>query len=184
MQFNDKKNGRPRRYDFKPPADFANERIAFAAAVMEELSARVYDQISDLPTEALNFVPKNNYLSIAKLILHLAWGEAGWVARITGSSIPGRLADQLRPGNLNNIDESYSTELTASELFALCTQVRTQITLPAISVLDNPFQEIQAEKGPKCVIEVLMHLTWHWTFPSGHIGMLRLEWGSEYYWNF
>ena len=184
MQFTTIKSGRPRRYDLKPLPGFSNDQIAFSAAALEELSARVFDQISDLPAEALNFVQANNYLSIAKLMLHLAWGEAGWVARITGTSIPVPFADRLRPGDLNNIEESYITELSASELSALCTQVRRHITLPAISVIDDPFREIPAEKGPKRVIEVLMHLTWHWTFHSGHIGMLRLEWGSEYNWKF
>ena len=46
------KRGRPRRYDFVPPAGVPDRGAGAFLAALDELSERVYDQISDLPVEA------------------------------------------------------------------------------------------------------------------------------------
>ena len=93
------KDGRLRQYDLDPFAGAADEAMGHFIAVFDELSERVFDQISDLPTEALEFVPEGSYLSIGKLVIHLASGEARMVARISDREIPADLAEELSGGS-------------------------------------------------------------------------------------
>jgi len=90
--------GRPRRYAIRPAAGFANESAAYVAAMLDELSERLFDVISDLPQEALDYVPDGTTNSIAMLAVHMAWAEAGWIARVTQAEIPPELHENLRAG--------------------------------------------------------------------------------------
>jgi hypothetical protein len=66
------------------------------------------------------------------------------------------------------------------ELIAVCRRVRDDVTLPYLKGV----QDIdEARMGDGTTVRgVLMHLTWHWIYHSGHIGLVRLEWGSDYTW--
>lgn len=94
------KNGRPRRSDLTAFPGAENSDIGYFIAVLDELSERVFDQISDLSEDALNFVPEGSYLSIGKLVIHQALDEAHCVSRITGSSIPADLEGELAVGRI------------------------------------------------------------------------------------
>ncbi len=83
------KRGRPRRYAMQIPSGFADSGVAIAAAALDELRARVIDQISDLPPDALRFVPEGSTLSIAALVEHLVWAEEGWIRRISDVKVAG-----------------------------------------------------------------------------------------------
>ncbi|MCD6287299.1 MAG: DinB family protein, partial [Anaerolineae bacterium] len=85
------KQGRPREYGIRPVLGFADETVALAAAVLDELRARVVDQIEDLPRNALTFVPPGTTLAISALVAHLVWAEVGWIERIAGTRAPSDL---------------------------------------------------------------------------------------------
>ena len=178
------KTGRGRKYDFSPASRISNRDIAYAVAILDELSERVFDQISDLPEEALEYVPEGSYLPIGKLALHMAAGEAGWVSRISGKAIPSDLDNELKGFSRDGLVNPFKATKNASKLIELCKRVREEVTKPGLlefSDIDTPFEN---ERGPSTVRQGLMHLTWHWIYHSGHIGLTRLLWGSDYDWTF
>jgi uncharacterized damage-inducible protein DinB len=178
------KTGRGRMYDISPIPDVPNRDIGYAVAVLNELSERVFDQISDLPQKALVFVPEGSYLPIGKLVLHLAAGEAGWMKRISGKPLPSDLEKDLAGGSRQDLLKPLASSKSASELIALCRRVREGVTKPVLSEFTDIDTEIEHERGPATVREGLMHLVWHWIYHSGHIGLTRLLWGSDYDWTF
>ena len=178
------KAGRGRKYDFSPVSGIPNRDIAYAVAILDELSERVFDQISDLPEEALEFVPEGSYLPIGKLVLHMAAAEAGWVSRISGKAMPLDLDNELKGFGREGLVNPFTATKNASKLIELCKRVREEVTKPRLSGfsdIDAPFEN---ERGPSTVRQGLMHLTWHWIYHSGHIGLTRLLWGSDYDWTF
>ncbi|TFG73626.1 MAG: DUF664 domain-containing protein, partial [Anaerolineales bacterium] len=90
------KKGRPRLYTLNPVDTIPDPGIAMAAAMLQELRARVIDQVNDLPMDALAFQPQGTTLSIAVLVIHLVWAEAGWISAITGCHVPAALRDDLQ----------------------------------------------------------------------------------------
>ena len=114
------KVGRPRQYTLQPVEGFANQEIAFAVAALDELMARVIDQFEDLPQAALDFAPEGTPITIAALVIHLAWAEMGWIERITGCAVPDDLRARLDPGNLVPKGEPVVVTEAASDLVALC----------------------------------------------------------------
>jgi uncharacterized damage-inducible protein DinB len=178
------KQGRPRRYDLKPLSGFASDDIAYAVAALDELSARLCDMIGDLAQEALDFVPPGTTNSIAMLCVHMAWAEAGWIARITGASIDPDLEALLLPGKQGASGELPSSTCSAASLTTLCDRVRQEVTIPALAVLDDIDRVVPDARRPMTVRGVLMHLIWHWTYHSGQVGLLRRQWGARYQWTF
>jgi len=178
------KIGRPRRYDLRPVAGFANQDVALAVAALDELLERALDQFDDLPQEALNFAPEGTPITIGALVIHLAWAEKGWVRTLTGCAIPDELEAQLEPGNLIPKGAGVATTQTAAELAALCRRVRAEISYPALASVADADVVIETPQYPMTSRGVLMHLIWHWTYHSAHIGLLRELWGSEYTWTF
>ena len=181
----DSKTGRPRCYDLKAkvndPADFS----AWAAAALEELRARVYDQIDDLPPEALTFVPEGTTLSIAALVIHMAWGEAGWASGLADVEVPDDLHDQLQSiGQAVPREERPPLPEQVPDLIALCRRVAEEVTEPALLEIQNPDLLLPEGQHGATPRGVLMHLIWHWTYHSGQIGLLRELWGSGYTWTF
>ena len=179
------KNGRPRRVDIRSYPEATDERIGYAIAILDELSERVYDQISDLPVEALNFVPEGSYLSIGKVVLHQAMDEADCVSKITGRSVPEDLQDELSAGGKEDLDKPLAPPpKSAAELIALCKRIRQDFTKPSLSSVTDIDSSLDGQGVLDTARKQLMHLTWHWTFHSGHIGLTRLLWGSEYNWRY
>jgi uncharacterized damage-inducible protein DinB len=185
------KVGRPRRYDLRAEEDAADVTVGYALAALEEALARVEDQIADLPPEALTWTPAKSALSIGALVVHMAWAEAGWVARLTGVAVPAELDAQLQPaGRAVPAGEAPpSAAYTAEGLTALCRRVRAEVTRPALSALPDAGARVAPGEGsgaarPLTPQGVLMHLIWHWTYHSGQVGLLRELWGADYTWTF
>jgi uncharacterized damage-inducible protein DinB len=182
MQDKPTRTGRPRRYGLAPLAGFANPELAGMAAWLRELAERVYDQIADLPPEALNFCPEDTKLSIGRLTAHLAWAEATWVSRVTGEPIPGDLQGGLDIGALTAFDKPPVPAGTAAELIGFCRRVQEGFTGPALSRVTDIAAPMQAGGRTVNVRGVVTQLQWHWTYHSGQLGLLRLLWGSDYTW--
>jgi uncharacterized damage-inducible protein DinB len=178
------KIGRPRRYDLRPVTGFANADVALAVAALDELLERTLDQFDDLPQEALNFAPQATPLTIGALVIHLAWAEMGWVERIAPASVPDDLRARLDPGRKVPRGEAVTSAETASDLTTLCRRVRAEVTYPALALITDATVVIDDPQRPLTARGVLMHLIWHWTYHSAHIGLLRELWGSDYTWMF
>ena len=160
------KKGRGRVYSVSVPQGFASREVAFAAAYMDELRERVFDQIVDLPQDALDFVSGETRLSIGRLGLHLAWAEAGWVSRLSGGAPPEEIKNQVDPGALGLFGEAPPETGGASEIIAICRQVRDEVTLPYLRGVDD-FDQTRLDDG-STIRGVIMHLQWHWVFCMAH----------------
>ena len=179
------KRGRPREYGIRPVPGFADEGVALAAAALDELRARVIDQIADLPLDALTFVPQGTTLTIAALAAHLVWAEAHWIERISGARAPVELCAAVdAAGRAVPAGDLVIPDLDAEALVSLCVRVREEFTLPALARLTDIDVELSSEDRPMTPRAVLMHLIWHWTYHSAHIGLIREQWGSGYAWTF
>ena len=176
------KTGRPRRYGLPSLPGFANAELSARAAWLRELAERVYDQIEDLPPEALDFSPRETMLSIGRLTAHLAWAEATWVSRLTREPIPEDLQGNLDIGALTAFDRPPVPAGTASELIAFCRRVQESYTGLALSRVADSGVPLEAGGRTVNVRGVVTQLQWHWTYHSGQIGLLRLLWGSDYTW--
>ena len=177
--------GRPRRYDVQPLMGFANKGAAYAAAMLDELTERLYDLISDLPQGALDFVPPGTTNSIAMLVLHMAWAEASWIARVTETSVPPELEECLSLGRQDGSGDLPPSSNSAEHLMGYCQRVRQELTKPALAPIENIDLEVSDPHRPMTVRGVLMHLIWHWTYHSGQVGLLRRMWGEQHYrWTF
>ena len=177
--------GRPRRYDIQPVAGFENEGAAYAVAMLDELLERLCDLISDLPQEAIDYVPTGTTNSIAMLVIHMAWAEAGWIARVTGTPVPPALKESLLPGRQGALGDLPRSSTSVGQLVAACRRVRCEVTVPALAPVEHIDAEVSDEHRPMTVRGVLMHLVWHWTYHSGQVGLLRREWGEQrYQWTF
>lgn len=176
------KIGRPRRYTLKPPAGFANTELAHGVAQLQELAERVYDQIVDLPGEALDYTAQDATLTISMLVLHMAWAEALWVRRITGVKVPDPLLREIEKGSLSKLGEAPPPGYTASPLIEICRQVQKDYSQPALSDIEDIDTVLSKEGSTFSVRGIMGQLAWHWTYHSGQIGLLRLLWGSDYQW--
>jgi uncharacterized damage-inducible protein DinB len=182
MNTNPAKTGRPRRYDLNPPQGFTNREIGLGAALLQELAERVYDQMGDLPQEALDYAPGNSRLSIGWLVLHMAWAEARWVGLATGAKPDPALAARLEPGGLEHYGQTASPHGDATSLIAVCRKVQGEFTAPALAPVGGLDDEMERGGLTVTLRGVLQQLTWHWTYHSGQIGLIRLLWGSDYQW--
>jgi len=174
--------GRARRYDLAPVSGFVNRELALQAAWLQELAERVYDQIADLPREALDYVPGETRLSIARLVVHLAWAEAYWVSNLTGAPWPEDLKATLELGRLSEFQKPPVSAGSASELIGFCRRVQERYTAPALAPLTDIDRPFEAGGRMVNVRGVMAQLQWHWAYHSGQIGLLRLQWGSDYTW--
>ena len=176
------KTGRPRKYGLAPLPGFVSPELAAATAWMRELAERAYDQVEDLPPEALDFTPRDTTLSIGRLMAHLGWAEATWVSRITGRPIPEGLKRLVDIGALADFDKPPGHAGTAAELIGFCRQVQESFSGPALSRIGDPGAAMETGGRKVNARGVVAQLTWHWTYHSGQIGLLRLLWGSDYQW--
>jgi uncharacterized damage-inducible protein DinB len=174
--------GRPRRYSLQPPAGFANTELAHAVAQLQELAERVYDQIVDLPADALDYTAQDTPLSISMLVLHMAWAEAWWLRRITGLKIPDSLNEEIQKGSLGNIGGPPPSGYEASTLIEICRRVQRDCSQPRLGEVEDIDEVLEKEGVTFTVRGVMGQLAWHWTYHSGQIGLLRLLWGSDYQW--
>lgn len=174
------KRGRPRLYEFKAPAEYRDERIGRLAAAIREMRLRVYDQIEDLPRDALNFVSVNSTLSIGRLVLHMAYSELSQLRKFSRMEIPPDLQEALTDGALEAFERAPAPSPPAHTLHELCERVWSEVTVPYLADVED-INQARLEDG-STLEAMLMHLIWHWIYHSGHIGLIRLEWGSDYEW--
>ena len=174
------KTGRGRYYMINPIEGFSNRDAAISAAWMDEYRERVFDQIEDLPLEALNHEAAGTGLSIGRLVLHMAWAETLWIGRISGCEVPSDLAESLAPGSLEQFDKELESSPEAADLISLCRRVRDEMTIPGLKTVEDA-DAVCWEDG-STFRGVLGQLQWHWIYHSGQIGLLRYEWGSDYEW--
>ena len=175
---------RGRKYTFLPPPGFKNRDVAVAAAMLIEAAERVYDVLSNTDDAKLHFVPQGSYLSIAKLVKHMAWAERGWLSRLCAKKPPEDL-DALfgdpAPQKLAQLEEGSET---AEQLIAGIKKLRSEFSIPALMEIEDFDAPFAAEKGPNSVRQVLSHLLWHWTYHSGQVGITLLQAGYDYQWGF
>ena len=186
MRMQDERPSRPRRYDFLPPSvatSSATAAVQFLAA-LDELQERVLDQISDLPQEAVDFLPQGASNSIGMLVVHMAWAEASWISRVVRTPVPPALLERLSLGQQDASGALAFSSHTVAGLTELCRDVRIQMTGPALRVLHDVDTQVPAQQTLMTARGVLMHLVWHWTYHSGQIGLLRRQWGARYKWTF
>jgi len=177
--------GRARRYDIHPVLGFAYPHVALVVAVLDELSERLFDLISDLPQDALDHIPEGTTNSVAMLVVHIAWAEASWVSHTTGRPIPSDLAERLLPGRQGASGDLPISSASVEQLIGYCRTVRHNLTKPALASIDRIDQQPEAAGQPATVREVLMHVVWHWIYHSGQVGLLRRLWGgTRYKWTF
>jgi uncharacterized damage-inducible protein DinB len=185
MQSNEPRSGRARRYDLHPVLGFADPDIAYVVAMLDELSERLFDLISDLSQEVLGSIPDGTTNSIATLVLHIAWGEASWVSRATGYAIPSDLEESLLPGRQGASGDIPRSSAPAGELIGYCRAVRQEITKVALAPVSDIDRPLESTGELTTLRQVLMHLVWHWIYHSGQVGLLRRLWGANRYkWTF
>jgi len=174
------KKGRERRYDVAALEGFRNREVASLAATLDELRERVYDQVIDLPQEALDYVAGSTRLSVGRLLLHLGWAEINWVKRLSRAIGPEDLEQALSRGALGAFGGEPPRVGPAAALVSLCRRVRDEVTVPCLRTVAD-VDEKRLDDG-STVRGVLMHLVWHWIYHSGHIGLLSFEAGHDYEW--
>lgn len=176
------KQGRIRQYDLRSPEGFRSRELAALVATLQEMAERVYDQVEDLPREALDYAPGETRLSIGRLLVHLAWAEATWVPRLVGKSICAELEKEVKGGSLELFSAPPQPAGEAAALIGLCRRVQHEHTaalLRPVADLDAPIEW----NGRRISVRgIVGQLTWHWIYHSGQIGLLRFECGSDYQW--
>jgi uncharacterized damage-inducible protein DinB len=176
------KQGRLRLYDLPLPPGFRSRELAALVATMQEMAERVYDQVEDLPREALDYTSGETRLSIGRLLVHLAWAEATWVPRLVGRSIAPELEQQVRGGSLELFSQPPAAAGEAAALIALCRSVQHEHSEPVLRPLTDLDTPIEWSGRKISVRGIMGQLTWHWVYHSGQIGLLRFECGSDYQW--
>ena len=176
------RQGRPRRYTLHPPPGFANIELAHSVALLQELAERVYDQIEDLPADALDFTARDAPLSITMLVLHMAWAELWWVRRICGAEIADSLNREVQRGALDKIGQPPPSGYGASELIAICRRAQGEYSRPGLAGIEDIDEVLKKDGFTFSVRGAMGQLAWHWSYHSGQVGLLRLLWGSDYQW--
>ncbi len=181
----DKKQGRPRRYNFAPIPNYANADAAVYVGMLDELSERVFDLIADLSDDDLQAKPTGCVNSIQMLVSHMTWGETTWLGLATGEPLPPDLAD-IKPS-----DRFPVMQRSAAALIEEARNVREGYTKPLISRIEDIDAVLTAAEGqpfPRGVKSVsirglLLHYIWHWTHHGGQIGLMRRMLDHGYAWS-
>lgn len=174
------KTGRQRHYDISPFDGYADRDVAFMAAFLSELRARAIDQFEDLPTDALDFVHPKVGFTIGQLAIHVSWGEVRRLSTFLEAPIEPDVEATLSQGALSTLGTSLPPSRSADELADIVKKGAAIVDDLLRSAVVNP-DEARDSDG-STLRGVLMHLQWHWSFHSGHIGLIRLLWGSDYTW--
>ncbi|MFP4484759.1 MAG: hypothetical protein ACLFO1_07870 [Spirochaetaceae bacterium] len=151
------------------------------------------DQINDLPHNALAFTSPHVWFPLGWLPLHMAASEHRLMDKVAGGlragglrrealHVDGDLARALEDGYLESHGSIPSRLMNADTLIAIMRQVREEVTKPVCRDIDDADARLPEATSLSTPRTVLMHLLWHWTYHSGHIGLLRLELGSDYEW--
>ena len=167
---------------------FRNTDIGYAAAGIHEAMERLFDLLKDVPQQIMDFEPGGSNLTIGRLAKHMIWAQAGWVYRTTGVEAPGAIQEAVADGNLGGFTEAPREGTSAEELIRLGGELERVHSLPCLEKLEDPeaplAMPLKSGKGPATVKQALLHLAWHWTYHSAHVGLIRLLAGSDYNWSF
>lgn len=187
------KQGLVRVYPRTSGWDCPSREIDEQLALTGELVERVVDQIDDLPPEGLSFRPAGAYFSIAKLVLHLAESERRQLLRIaralsavtvieSNEALHTRVSEALTHSHMFS-DEAVPDEfLDGAFLGELMRSVFRTVTVPVCRAISEPDTSLGEQSSFATPREALTHMQWHWTYHSGQIGLLRLQWGDDYVW--
>jgi uncharacterized damage-inducible protein DinB len=179
----ERRTGRPRRYPRTPLEGFVSPRIAELATDLAELHERAYDQVVDLAPSELNAPAPGTSLTIGWLLMHMVAADAGWIARLTGEELPAWLHADANYAALTPYETSPATFTSAADIIELARRSFSDHTLPVLRRVSGPDAPAATGALPTAG-QVLRHLVWHWSFHSGHIGLIRLQLGGEYDWGF
>ncbi len=69
------KQGRERKLVFRQEDGFIDADAQWMFGMLLELGDRVYDQVEHLPKHIIDSIPKNSYLSAARIIYHLVGAD-------------------------------------------------------------------------------------------------------------
>lgn len=183
------KKGRPRLYGFTPArtaggGEFRNREAGIFMSALNELMERVIDQTAHLPREAVDYVPANTTLSVGRLLLHLSWADVRMFGPLTGNKADAETAGKLAPGALSDFTKSPGTFGSSADLIELMRKVRSDLIIPWCAEIAD-MDAAPSEKSPlPTVRDTFLHMCWHWTHHSGHIGLLTLQAGYDYTWTF
>lgn len=173
----EEKSSRPRRYAFGPAEGFANPVAANLVAALDEVSARHFDMIVDLPDDVLRWPPAPGWFSIVQITAHMMQAEAGWGGRVTEGAAPGDISEPL-----DSWRKGAGPAGGVDELEAMCRRIRDEITKHRIAPLADIDRDVRDGQRILSVRGVLMHEVWHWTYHSGQAGLIRGMCGHEYTW--
>jgi uncharacterized damage-inducible protein DinB len=165
---------------------------------MGELIERTADQVQDLSREALRFRPEGVHFSIARLVLHMTGSEYGQMRNllpVTGPPGEGahsieKTEPQLEPDILSRLDHGVidSTAAMPEKLFDAGLLVQTMrdvhqgFTIPVCRRVPDPEVRLAEACRFETPRDLIAHMNWHWTYHSGQVGLLRLQWGDDYVW--
>jgi hypothetical protein len=113
----------------------------------------------------------------------MALGEADWMSRIAEATVPASILSHPDALLFTPYGSAPATFGPADRLIELGRLVESKVTLPTLASLDDLDRQT-THNALTTVRKVLTHLLWHWSFHSGHAGLIRLQWGSEYDWTF
>ncbi len=185
--------GRARRYPWRVDGNFESPEIEQQVALMGELIERAVDQLHDLPPQGLLFRPEGVWFSIAWLALHMSKSEHEQIRHLLpvtdwnalGQQPPQlgqELGERLQCGGIESPQPPPDSLADAAALAETMRSVYQEFTVPVCRRVADP----DARLGESCLFatprDLIVHMNWHWTYHSGQIGLLRLQWGDEYVW--
>lgn len=174
------REGRPRAYDLPLPDGFASADIAAMYAMIEELSERAFDLAVDLTPDELAAKPGGSLNSIHMLISHMIWADVKRYAEATGEAIPDWAETALPAEPFGTIGQ------TAAQLVEFGRRARDEFVKPALAKVADADAPIDGFPGMQraTVRGLMVHLTWHWNYHGGQVGLLRRMVGRPYRWTF
>ena len=152
------------------------EQFGARLEFLDELRLRLRDLIDDIPPELGNRVPDWTANSIFYLSAHMVWAEQAWIERAVHDQYPIQAVFQSTP--------SHGEQFERESLLAVLDEVGVKITQVYLEKIESgtctfsqtgPFEELS---------ELLQHLTWHYGYHSGQVGLLRRYLDLAYKWNF
>lgn len=176
------KNGRKRNYTFARQNAAPDPEVAVQLDYIHELALRVADQVEHLPKEAFNYVAVNTQLSVGRLVLHLIGNDLKMMAMLSGSKLDTDFMTRISAGNLDNFSVPPGDIFFAKDIIkehVLTRRAESDRVVQAVKSLDQP---IDTHPKLKVARELIFHMGWHWTYHSGHIGLLAQEAGYDYTW--
>ena len=181
-------NRRGRVYDLAPLDGFANDEVAYAAAILDEARERCIDLIADMTHEAMWTRAGGSPFSAGDLVVHMNWAEYAWLTKIGAQTLPEETVAVIERGKLDTLYEPDGWTMPVAGLVELCRDTREKLmiaTLAPAASLDQPIgTTLAGGRGPATVGHVIMHVTSSWLYHSGQVGLMTMQNGLDYVWAF